>query len=604
MRRAWEAFFTAGTVLPFVRPAIAESWLRSRQLGISPHLRTRHVERGLERLLSSQLRQLLVRASEPVITRLAEATDGSPLSFTLTDADGLILVQRGSALLLAHSERIGVVPGSRWAELDIGTNGIGTSLARRQPMQVVSAEHYCETFHDTVCTATLVRHPLTRQAIGVFDITSSYAQPTGHVWALASQAAALIEREIQDLLVSGDEYLLQTLSSGRTDVAAYAVDLEGRHTIANRGATALLTPEDYASLWTYAQRCIREPTETAVPHVLKSGQEMLVQINPVLLGDEPVGALVVLRHRRRSHASTPRVAAGRADDWSPFRVPAQWLVRAQACAGSPEPVLIVGEPGAGKSALAAALLRNGGTPGVRVVDCASLDSWGAIETALAEPGDQSVLFEGVLDLPVAQQPHLISWLERNAAGARRRIVATAAVADEAALRAGVLRQDLVDRLAVEVIRVPPLRERRDDIAALAVDLVHELAPERELPPQPITQEALEILQAYAWPGNVRQLHNVLHRTLLLRPHGQIDVGALPPDLVLTSAGPRRGLMEQVEGETILRTLQATGGNVAKAAEVMGLSRATVYRRLHAYRALRRPTPPGPRGSENGQRVDG
>jgi DNA-binding NtrC family response regulator len=253
----------------------------------------------------------------------------------------------------------------------------------------------------------------------------------------------------------------------------------------------------------------------------------------------------------------------------------------------------VGEVGTGKSALAAALLRNSGTPGVRVIDCAALEGWGTAEAALSEPGEASVLFERLLDLPSVHQPRLISWLERNAAGPRRRIVATAAVADEVELRAGVLRQDLVDRLAVQVIRVPPLRERRDDIAALAVDLVHELAPDRELPPQPLTQEALDFLQGYTWPGNVRQLQNVLRRTLLLRPHGQIDVGALPPDLVLTSGGPRRGLMEQVEGETILRTLQATGGNIARAAEVMGLSRATVYRRLHTYRAQRRSPPAAP-----------
>jgi transcriptional regulator of acetoin/glycerol metabolism len=87
---------------------------------------------------------------------------------------------------------------------------------------------------------------------------------------------------------------------------------------------------------------------------------------------------------------------------------------------------------------------------------------------------------------------------------------------------------------------------------------------------------------------VRQLQNVLRRAHSLRPHGQIDVESLPPDLVLAAAEPRFGLIDQLEGEAILRTLQSTGGNVSKAAHVMGLSRATVYRRLHAYRAQGRP----------------
>ena len=102
MRQAWEEFFVSGAVLPFVRPTIAQSWLRSRQLGIQPTLQPHPIERGLERLLSSELRQLLVRASEHVIDRLVDLTEGSALSFTLTDADGLILVQRGNVHLLAR----------------------------------------------------------------------------------------------------------------------------------------------------------------------------------------------------------------------------------------------------------------------------------------------------------------------------------------------------------------------------------------------------------------------------------------------------------------------------------------------------------------------
>src|SRR6266567_9518071 len=196
LRQAWEEFFVSGAVLPFVRPTIARSWLRSRQLGIRPSLQPHPIERGLERLLNSELRQLLVRASEHVIDRLVDLTDGSSLTCTLTDADGLILVQRGNARRLAESEHIGVVPGTRWAELDVGTNGIGTALASRQTIQVFAAEHYCETFHNTTCTAALIRHPVTRQAIGVFDITSSYAEPVANISAFAAEAAHMVEGEI------------------------------------------------------------------------------------------------------------------------------------------------------------------------------------------------------------------------------------------------------------------------------------------------------------------------------------------------------------------------------------------------------------------------
>jgi transcriptional regulator of acetoin/glycerol metabolism len=589
LRQAWEEFFVSGAVLPFVRPTIAQSWVRSRQLGIQPTLQPHPIERGLDRILSSELRQLLVRASEHVVERLVDLTEGSSLSFTLTDADGLILVQRGDVHLLARSEQIGVVPGTRWAELDVGTNGIGTALANRQTMQVFGAEHYCETFHGTTCTATLIRHPITRQALGVFDITSGYAEPATNVWALATQAATLIEREIQRVLVASDERLLLALAAGRNDVAAYAIDLDGRHTIANRGATAILAPEDYAALWSDIRRSVQEPNERVFPHVLKSGRPVLVRVNTVMVREEPVGALVVLRENRRRRASSLTLTRTPvAAEWTPFKASARWLAPAQASLGSSEPVLIIGESGSGKSAVASALHRNMRQGPLRVVDCASLEGWTDFRRMLspgpAPGGDGSVLLERLLDLQPPLQARLVGLLDSETPLRWPRILATASVGSEAELRSRPLRQDLLDRLAVHVVRVPPLRERADEIHDIALEIVRELSGDGSYVAQPISREALTVLQAYQWPGNVRQLQNVLRRALLLRPRGQIDMESLPPELVLSAAEPRFGLIEQLEGEAIFRTLQSTGGNVSKAAQLMGLSRATVYRRLQAYRA--------------------
>jgi transcriptional regulator of acetoin/glycerol metabolism len=589
LRSAWEEFFVSGAVLPFVRPTIAQSWLRSQQLGIQPTLQPLPIERGLARLLNSELRQLLVRASEHVIDRLVELTDGSTLSFTLTDADGLILLQRGGARQLADSERVGVILGTRWAELDVGTNGIGTALANQQTMQVFAAEHYCETFHTTTCTAALVRHPITRQAIGVLDITSGFAEPVTNVWALATQAAVLVEREIQRLLIASDERLLAALATGQKDLAMYAIDLDGRHTIANRGATAILAPEDYAALWRYIRRSVQEPDERVFPHVLRSGRTVSVRVNPVMVGEEPVGALVVLRENRRRRAAQPTLNRPPApEDWAPFKASARWLAPARASLQSNEPILIIGESGSGKSAAALAVHRNMGQAQLRVIDCASLDAWADCRRLLTADGHGSVLLERLLDLQPLLQARLVGVLDADDRPRNARILATAAVGSEAELRTCGLRPDLLDRLAVHVVRVPPLRERSDEIQDIALEVVRELIRGGGYALQPISREALAVLQTHHWPGNVRQLQNVLRRALLLRPHGQIDIEALPPELVLAAAEPRFGLIEQLEGEAILRTLQSTGGNVSRAAQVMGLSRATVYRRLHAYRAQGRP----------------
>jgi sigma-54 dependent transcriptional regulator, acetoin dehydrogenase operon transcriptional activator AcoR len=574
MRRAWEEFFTSGEVLPSVRPEIAESWLRSRRLGIPPSLRTQPLDdRGLDRLLHTDLRQLLIRASTQVLDYLVDATEGSNLSFTLTDADGLILVQRGSKSHLADNERIGVVRGTRWAELDVGTNGIGTALTRRQTMRVFAAEHYCEAFHDVMCTAAIVRDPLTGQPLGVFDVTSSYAEPTATVWAVAEQAAALIGHEIQQLLLSNGERLLETLAAQQHDQPAYVVDRECTRVITNRGAMTMLGPEDYSALWTYVRRCLQEGEVHPVPHMLKSGKSVLVDVKPVRLAEEPVGAVVVLRENHRHLLAKTRV-----EDWSPFSATAQWLAPARALLRSTGPVLVVGEPGSGKSSLLAALVRAmGEVP--QSIDCAAVDNWATCQAILET--SKLVVLERLLDLDPALQARLVSVLDRRNPP---RILATACVADEVELRSALLRQDLVDRLAVNVVRIPPLRERGDEIEGIILDSLQEHARKDGQLARTVSTGALRILRGYAWPGNVRQLQNVIGRVVLGHTRDQLDVEDLPPEVVLAAVEPRLGLIDQLEGEAILRTLQSTGGNISKAAQMMGLSRATVYRRLHAYRA--------------------
>jgi transcriptional regulator of acetoin/glycerol metabolism len=582
LREAWEQFFISGAVAPLVRPSIAESWLRSRQLGIQPSLQPHSMhERSLERLLNNELRQQVLRASHPILERFSQQTDGTSLTFTITDGDGLILAQRGSLRRLAQSEYAGVVPGTRWAELDVGTNGIGTALANRQTMQVFAAEHYCEAFHTTTCTAALIRHPITRQAIGVFDITSDYAEPASDVWTLATLGAAEVEREMQSLLTASDERLLLALAATRDELASYVIDLDGNRTIANRRATAILVPEDYAALSGPIRRSVHDSDERVFPHVLSDGQAVSVRVSPVLVGEAPVGALVVLHKNQGRRASKPRPAAsGATEDWVPFKASAAWLAPARASLRSDEPILIIGEPGSGKSAAALAIYRNlGGLP-LRVVDCASIEDWASCRRAW---GPGAVLLERLLDLEPAFQARLVSLLDSDVLP-RPRVLATVSVGTEAELRLCAIRRDLLDRLAVNVVRVPPLRERAEEIADIALEIARDLMPDSGYPGEPIARDALAAFGTYHWPGNVRQLQNVIRRAFLLRPRGEIDIESLPPDLVLSAAEPRFGLIEQLEGEAILRTLQSTGGNVSKAAQEMGLSRATVYRRLHAYRA--------------------
>ena len=161
----------------------------------------------------------------------------------------------------------------------------------------------------------------------------------------------------------------------------------------------------------------------------------------------------------------------------------------------------------------------------------------------------------------------------------RVVVATHRDLDEE-VRRGRFRQDLFFRLVVYPISIPPLRRRKSDIAALAAASLRAMAAKDGVAPPSVSGEALELLQAYRWPGNVRELQNVLNRAFLLAEGQTIDVRHLPTQL---TALPRlaRGMVKEIAAGAIRAALAESGGSVVAAAQRLGVSRATLYRRLSA-----------------------
>jgi DNA-binding NtrC family response regulator len=145
------------------------------------------------------------------------------------------------------------------------------------------------------------------------------------------------------------------------------------------------------------------------------------------------------------------------------------------------------------------------------------------------------------------------------------------------------RQDLYYRLRVVEVVVPPLRDRREDILALARQLLAGTAKRFGKKVPALTPDAANLLLQYAWPGNVRELENALERAVALAQSDRIGVDDLPPEVgssapVIPAAGEVRPL-EEVERDYIAAALRASGGNRAKAAEKLGIGAATLYRKL-------------------------
>jgi DNA-binding NtrC family response regulator len=161
-----------------------------------------------------------------------------------------------------------------------------------------------------------------------------------------------------------------------------------------------------------------------------------------------------------------------------------------------------------------------------------------------------------------------------------RIVAATNQDLEAAVKSKQFRSDLFYRLSQCQIRVPPLRERRDDIVPIAEYFLHQHSAEAVF-----TGEAKRALERYPWPGNVRELRNVVTRAVVDARDYEIGLGDLPP---LEPAPPARQVAEsnldEVEREAIFAALHRTSGHHQKAADILGISRRTLTRKLKLYRA--------------------
>ncbi len=158
---------------------------------------------------------------------------------------------------------------------------------------------------------------------------------------------------------------------------------------------------------------------------------------------------------------------------------------------------------------------------------------------------------------------------------------------------GKFRSDLYYRLKVVDLYIPPLRERREDCAPLALYFIEQLARDLKREPPTITPEAISVLEAYSWPGNIRELRNVLERALILEDTQEIRPEHLPAEIRSAAPSsdrrdgivqiPAQGLrMEDLERSVIEQALTRTGGNVARAARLLGLSRDTLRYRMKKY----------------------
>jgi len=320
----------------------------------------------------------------------------------------------------------------------------------------------------------------------------------------------------------------------------------------------------------------------------------------------------------RQEVASLRAATGRDTDLTGTSTAIN-AVRAtlKRVAGTGSRVLIMGAAGVGKE-VAARLLHSWSqrTQGPFIVVSAARmiperveeelfgveEAGDLVRTGLLEQAHGGTLFlDEIADMPIATQGRILRVLTDQSftrvGGTRTvkvdvRVVSATARDLQGEIAEGRFREDLYYRLNVVPVAIPPLADRREDIPALVDHFVAHYAAERRVPTPEVADDAMVALQSYEWPGNVRQLRNVVERTIILAPGdriGRIDVDLLPAD-VLGGAGegagasammgaPLREARETFEREYLKVQIRRFSGNISRTATFIGMERSALHRKL-------------------------
>jgi transcriptional regulator of acetoin/glycerol metabolism len=570
-----ERFLTASPVDPqHVRDSILASWWRSRQWKVAAD------RLDLAYLRDPDLDTPLSRSAMPVLRHLREHLDGQPISIILTDPDGLVLTRMDSGRALDSTlDRVNLSPGFSYAEEYVGTNGIGTALEGGRPMHVFGHEHYAENLEELACAGVPIHHPISGKTVGAVDLTCWRKDADPLLLTLAKSTAGQIQQALlTDSGIRELELLREYLRTCRR-TAGIVFALNNDVVMMNDNARQVLDPTEQAMLLTQAAETLagRNPTASVLVE-LPSGVKARMYCRPVRGEGRLAGGVVHVKLSERSVRAEPSTPPRM---FLPGLVGsgAVWLRgchQVESVYDAGEWLALEGESGVGKLAVVRAIHQHH-NPGVHfaVLDAAAATerTWLADARRELLDGGGAVVIRHVEKLNDRRLRALAQLLEEAQAGAEPPWVAVTLSEHH---DDGELAELL--RFFPSTVELPPLRYHVEDVQALVPFFLSRLAGDGRLTCSP---EAMQLLTRSSWPGNTEQVWQVLRQIVQHRRSGVIQPGDLPPE---TRTVSRRLLspLEAMERDAIVRSLIDWDGNKIKAAEALGMSRATIYRKLHEY----------------------
>lgn len=633
----WEQFVTnldEDAIVENVRTTIFHSWKRCQETGVNPsQLQTQLA------LSNNELNELLQKSelyqiSRPIIDDLFHKMTGTGYMISLSDQNGRIIYLKGDSTTTRKAEKMNFSSGTDWSEPIAGTNAIGTSIVTKKPIQIFSAEHYCQGCHPWTCSSSPITHPFTKEIIGAIDFTGLWNHAQPHTLGLAISMAQVIEAQLAQIYMKVNSYLTDVFFRESSKWKTEDILVLNRALLVVQCSQNLmeqfnLSAELKITEHSHFIRLVNELNlMSKLSYVKLTKSNLMVQgfqimdINRIYYMDAFVGYTIVFKENKNKEKA-PSARIPQDGPWTEVIGTSTnftaALFKCHKASLSNVPILLLGESGTGKEKIAQTIHKSSNRcnkPFI-AINCGAIQKEligselfgyergtftggviGGKKGKFEEANEGTLFLDEIGEMPLDLQVHLLRVLQEKEVtrlgssmpiSVNVRIIAATNKNLYELCKKGLFREDLFFRLNVVTVTIPPLRERRDDITLLTEHFLKQLSTQYGKNSISLSEPTQSYLLEYNWPGNIRELRNALEHAVIFSDTSIITLQDLPSylfenekNISLTSDQMNLSLLEAKEQNILIKLLKETDWNISAVAKKMNIARSTLYRKIKKY----------------------
>ncbi|MFL0267357.1 sigma-54-dependent Fis family transcriptional regulator [Candidatus Clostridium radicumherbarum] len=635
---AWEEFTEKDNINPKVKKDIAESWKRCKRYkvdymsGLGNDIYKVPIETKVKENAE------LISTAHPIMKNLYSIVAGSGFAIILSDREGYIIDVIGDEDIMHRANELKFVKGALWTEKAVGTNAIGTALYLDKPIQTIGAEHYGINQHSWTCSAAPI-HDEDGTIIGCINMSGIYYKAHSHTLGIVTLAAEAIQNQLsllisynllnitfdsisEGMIVTDKNFNIQRINDRSTSILGVTKNEILRMNILN-----MLKGIDLNEIRSNSYRSFSN-VDCDI-YIKDKRIKCIINTVPLMVNEKLEGVVITFIEAKYVHKLVNKMigykASYRFEDFITGNEEMKKVIEfAKKASKSDCNILIEGESGTGKELIAQSIhnySKRCEGPFV-AINCASIPrelveselfgyDRGAFTGAVKEghPGkfelaDGGTIFlDEIGELPLDIQSKLLRVLDNNKISRvggtyekelNVRIIGATNRKLKEEINKKNFREDLYYRLNVMNIKTLPLYKRKEDIELLSKHFVRSLNNKNKQGNKVISEKYIEALKEYNWPGNVRELRNTIEREYYLSEGNTIS-GNYSEEKTADKERDNWNIRNKIEDEvdeiltfdilerkSIEKALKYCSGNINKAAELLNISRATIYRKIKKY----------------------